>query len=137
MNLNIFLLAILSLWCQQMTRVDSLYFHIRETERKCFIEEVPDETLVVGKYKVQIFDKDSNQYQPTPAGIGMHVEVKDPEQQVVLSKVRFFILYYESYQMNPILVPGVFSFSDASIFVLGQFILKSNLKSSFNSLPNK
>lgn len=30
-------------------RVDSLYFHIRETERKCFIEEVPDETLVVGK----------------------------------------------------------------------------------------
>ena len=28
--------------------VQSLYFHIRETERKCFIEEVPDETLVVG-----------------------------------------------------------------------------------------
>lgn len=25
-----------------------LYFHIGETERKCFIEEVPDETLVVG-----------------------------------------------------------------------------------------
>lgn len=25
-----------------------LYFHISETERKCFIEEVPDETLVVG-----------------------------------------------------------------------------------------
>jgi hypothetical protein len=29
--------------------VHSLYFHIKETERKCFIEEVPDETLVVGK----------------------------------------------------------------------------------------
>jgi hypothetical protein len=28
--------------------VNSLYFHIKETERKCFIEEVPDETLVVG-----------------------------------------------------------------------------------------
>jgi len=26
-----------------------LYFHIRETEEKCFIEEVPDETMVVGK----------------------------------------------------------------------------------------
>ena len=25
-----------------------LYFHIRETEEKCFIEEVPDETMVVG-----------------------------------------------------------------------------------------
>lgn len=28
----------------------ALYFHIGETERKCFIEEVPDETLVVGKF---------------------------------------------------------------------------------------
>lgn len=67
--------------------VNALYFHIKETERKCFIEEVPDETLVVGKYKVQVFDKDSNSYLPTSPGIGMHVEVKDPEQKVVLSKV--------------------------------------------------
>lgn len=29
--------------------VDSLYFHIQEGERKCFIEEIPDDTLVVGK----------------------------------------------------------------------------------------
>jgi hypothetical protein len=26
-----------------------LYFHIGETEKKCFIEEIPDETMVVGK----------------------------------------------------------------------------------------
>jgi hypothetical protein len=26
-----------------------LYFHIAETERKCFIEEIPDETMVTGK----------------------------------------------------------------------------------------
>ena len=25
-----------------------LYFHIGETEKKCFIEEIPDETMVVG-----------------------------------------------------------------------------------------
>lgn len=25
-----------------------LYFHIGETERKCFIEEIPDETNVIG-----------------------------------------------------------------------------------------
>ena len=67
--------------------VSGLYFHIKETERKCFIEEVPDETLVVGKYKVQIFDKDANDYLPTPHGIGMHVEVKDPEQKIILSKL--------------------------------------------------
>lgn len=70
-----------------LNTVHSLYFHIRETERKCFIEEVPDETLVVGKYKVQIFDKDANDYLPTPHGIGMHVEVKDPEDKVILSKL--------------------------------------------------
>ena len=27
----------------------SLYFHIGETERKCFIEEIPDETMVIGE----------------------------------------------------------------------------------------
>ena len=26
-----------------------LYFHIAETERKCFIEEIPDETMVIGR----------------------------------------------------------------------------------------
>ena len=26
-----------------------LYFHIGETERKCFIEEIPDETMVTGE----------------------------------------------------------------------------------------
>ncbi|UYV62526.1 TMED4 [Cordylochernes scorpioides] len=48
----------------------SLYFHIAETERKCFIEEIPDDTLVVGYPQ-----------------IGMHVEVRDPEDKIMLSKV--------------------------------------------------
>ena len=26
----------------------SLYFHMGETEKKCFIEEIPDETMVTG-----------------------------------------------------------------------------------------
>lgn len=28
---------------------NALYFHIGETEKKCFIEEIPDETMVIGK----------------------------------------------------------------------------------------
>jgi len=32
-----------------------LYFHIAETERKCFIEEIPDETMVTGKYIIKMF----------------------------------------------------------------------------------
>lgn len=33
-------------------KTDSLYFHIQEGERKCFIEEIPDDTLVVGMFSV-------------------------------------------------------------------------------------
>ena len=32
-----------------MPFASSLYFHIAETERKCFIEEIPDETMVIGE----------------------------------------------------------------------------------------
>lgn len=31
----------------------ALYFHISETERKCFIEEIPDDTTVLGMYRHQ------------------------------------------------------------------------------------
>jgi hypothetical protein len=63
-----------------------LYFHMGETEKKCFIEEIPDETMVTGKYRTQLYDDSSNDYMPASPGIGMHVEVLDPESKVVLSK---------------------------------------------------
>uniref|UniRef100_A0A7E4W4V2 GOLD domain-containing protein n=1 Tax=Panagrellus redivivus TaxID=6233 RepID=A0A7E4W4V2_PANRE len=66
--------------------VTGLYFHIAETERKCFIEEIPDETMVIGNYKVQLYDPNTKGYGDYP-NIGMHVEVKDPEEKVVLSKL--------------------------------------------------
>lgn len=49
MNLN-GLNFILAIGLLLIINVESLYFHIRETERKCFIEEVPDDTLVVGEF---------------------------------------------------------------------------------------
>ncbi|CAD5112953.1 DgyrCDS2161 [Dimorphilus gyrociliatus] len=64
----------------------ALYFHIAETEKKCFIEEVPDETMIVGKYKVLRFDKNINDFVTTTTGLGMHVEIKDPSESVVLSR---------------------------------------------------
>ena len=39
------LLTLLAVMCQLSA---ALYFHIAETERKCFIEEIPDETMVTG-----------------------------------------------------------------------------------------
>ena len=59
----------------------SIYFHIPETERKCFIEEIPDETMVMSRYKVQLYDPNTKAYGDYPT-IGMHVEVKDPEEKV-------------------------------------------------------
>lgn len=32
-----------------VTLSSALYFHIGETEKKCFLEDIPDETMVVGE----------------------------------------------------------------------------------------
>ncbi|CAG0919656.1 unnamed protein product [Notodromas monacha] len=64
-----------------------LYFHIGETERKCFIEEIPDETTVVGTYKVELYDPRTKGFMPSNPGVGMHVEVRDPDDRPILSKV--------------------------------------------------
>ncbi|RWS06598.1 Transferrin-like protein, partial [Dinothrombium tinctorium] len=56
-------------------------------ERKCFIEEIPDETLVLGKYKIELHDPQTGGYMATSPSLGMHVEVRDPDDKVILSKV--------------------------------------------------
>nr|CAD2122919.1 unnamed protein product [Meloidogyne enterolobii] len=71
----------------------SIYFHIAETERKCFIEEIPDETMVMSRYKVQLFDPNTKAFGDYPT-IGMHVEVKDPEEKV-------WCLFFWGFKDNP------------------------------------
>ena len=39
--------------------INCLYFEITEKDKKCFIEELPDDTQMIGKYLVQVFDKDA------------------------------------------------------------------------------
>ena len=68
------------------SQTDGLYFHMQETERKCFLEEIPEDTLVKGKYRVQLYDENSRDYLPATSGIGMQVEVLDPNDKFVLSK---------------------------------------------------
>lgn len=64
----------------------ALYFHIAETEQKCFIEEVPAETMIVGKYKTELYEPTRAAWIPTTPGIGMHVEVKNPQSKIILSR---------------------------------------------------
>jgi hypothetical protein len=40
-----------------------------------------------GKYKVEVYDQVRNSYVPTPSGFGMQVEVFDPNQKLILSRV--------------------------------------------------
>lgn len=76
------LLALVLVQC-----TSGLYFHIGETERKCFIEEIPDETTVLVNYKVELYDPRSGGFMPSSPGIGMHVEVRDPDDKTILSRV--------------------------------------------------
>lgn len=41
-----------------------------------------------GRYKVEVLDKVKNEYVPTSSGLGMHVEVRDPDDKIILSRVR-------------------------------------------------
>ena len=45
-------------------------------------------TWLSGNYKVQIFDYQINDYLPTTSGLGMHVTVHDPDNKVIMSRVR-------------------------------------------------
>lgn len=42
--------------------VQSLYFYIEGTNPKCFFEELPKDTLVVGHYSAEEFSIDRNAY---------------------------------------------------------------------------
>jgi len=39
-----------------------------------------------GKYKTQLYDENVGDFLPSSPGIGMHVEVKDPNMKIILSK---------------------------------------------------
>jgi len=82
LHLNILALCFLS----SIFRIDAIFFHVGETESKCFLEEIPDDTLVAGHYKVQSFNKRNKSFETTSNGMGMHVEVKDSMGKTILAR---------------------------------------------------
>lgn len=48
--LKYYLIAAFCLW----QGTGALYFHIAESERKCFIEEIPDETTVLSLFTIRV-----------------------------------------------------------------------------------
>ncbi|KAK2769658.1 emp24p/erv25p- protein [Onygenales sp. PD_12] len=48
------------------TPVHSLYFYIQPRQQKCFFEELPQGTLVVGNYKAEVFKQEVNGWVSDP-----------------------------------------------------------------------
>uniref|UniRef100_A0A8D0NAS1 Transmembrane emp24 domain-containing protein 9 n=3 Tax=Sus scrofa TaxID=9823 RepID=A0A8D0NAS1_PIG len=65
---------------------DAFYLEVRELEEKCFIQEIPDGTVVIGNYKTELYDPAVEKYQPSPQWINLFVFVKDPENKNLLSR---------------------------------------------------
>ncbi|XP_033711047.2 transmembrane emp24 domain-containing protein 9-like [Tursiops truncatus] len=65
---------------------DAFYLEVSELEEKCFIQEIPDGTVVIGNYKTELYDPAMEKYQPSPQWINLFVFVKDPENKNLLAR---------------------------------------------------
>ncbi|KAL7060602.1 hypothetical protein AAHC03_010061 [Spirometra sp. Aus1] len=76
------LLSFLLVICIDLS--SAFYFHIKDTDVKCFVEEIPEDTLVAGKYKVALLQQEEFVHN---SAIGIHVTVYDPESNVMMSRM--------------------------------------------------
>jgi len=67
---------------------DALYVRLNEGDLKCYIEEVPKDTLILTKWKASVENEQMGvRYQhPVKKVIGFVLTVKDPNGDVVMSK---------------------------------------------------
>ncbi|XP_007550346.1 transmembrane emp24 domain-containing protein 9-like [Poecilia latipinna] len=65
--------------------VSSLYFHMTEGEQKCFIEEIPADTIVVGDYWTQLYDEQKREYLPATRNLTLSVAARTPTDKLILS----------------------------------------------------
>ncbi|EIM21399.1 hypothetical protein WALSEDRAFT_60407 [Wallemia mellicola CBS 633.66] len=64
-----------------------LHFYMESNDRRCFLEEVPADTLVSGKYKAEEYDQDKREW-VTANSLGVLIQVEETEEKhpVVNSK---------------------------------------------------
>ncbi|KAA8649103.1 hypothetical protein EYZ11_000641 [Aspergillus tanneri] len=55
-------LALCAIMCLSVP-TNALYFYMEGRQAKCFYEELPKDTLVVGRYSTEVFNPQSNTYQ--------------------------------------------------------------------------
>ncbi|GAA6232010.1 transmembrane emp24 domain-containing protein 9-like [Lates japonicus] len=67
--------------------VSCLYFHIAETEEKCFREEIPDDTVLIGNFWTQVYDEQRDEHLSPAQDLRTLVVVKDADDELVLSRL--------------------------------------------------
>ncbi|CAG8501967.1 692_t:CDS:2 [Cetraspora pellucida] len=73
---QIFLIVILLVVTSLLESCTALYFYLEGTEQKCFIEELPKDTLVVGTYKAEEWSETQQQYIENPK-LGIQITVEE------------------------------------------------------------
>lgn len=78
--------------------------------------------LSAGNYRTQLYDKQREEYQPATPGLGMFVEVKDPEDKVswplpASSKLRYF--FFVSFRICSSEVDKLVMWKDAEFSLRG------------------
>eukprot|EP01135_Chromosphaera_perkinsii_P004627 Nk52_evm20s292 gene=Nk52_evmTU20s292 len=82
-----FVLGMYLILCVCCIRPSSgLYFHMKPNSQKCFLEEVPKETNVEGKYQIEMQNEGSDSWHEAKDETAIHVIVKDPNNDDVMSK---------------------------------------------------
>ncbi|RKO90922.1 emp24/gp25L/p24 family/GOLD-domain-containing protein, partial [Blyttiomyces helicus] len=79
-------LPVLFLACL-LSSVNALYFYLEGAEQKCFIEELPRETTVVGSYRSEDWTDAAQAFQENPlVGIQIAVEVLPSRHKIIDQK---------------------------------------------------
>ncbi|KAF3078210.1 emp24p/erv25p- protein [Orbilia oligospora] len=73
MRSSAFISALLASW---VVPSSALYFYLDGSNPKCFFEELPKDTLVVGHYKAEEYKGDGSGYQPSH-GVNIHISVEE------------------------------------------------------------
>eukprot|EP00033_Pygsuia_biforma_P000948 GCRY01001090.1.p1 GENE.GCRY01001090.1~~GCRY01001090.1.p1 ORF type:complete len:215 (-),score=25.89 GCRY01001090.1:97-741(-) len=66
---------------------NAMFFYMVENERKCFLEEVPENTLVVSQFKILLADTHA---QLPSKDMGVRMTVKDPAGHVLVDQIKSF-----------------------------------------------
>ncbi|XP_070819324.1 transmembrane emp24 domain-containing protein 9-like [Chaetodon trifascialis] len=83
-QMSLVTVLLLNVFC---TFVSSLYFHLGETEKRCFIEDIPDDTMLIGNFQTHLYDEQRADNLPASRDLGMFVEARDPDDKLALSQL--------------------------------------------------